>query len=246
MNKTNCYGCSACSIVCPKECISMEINNKGFYRPSINTLKCIRCELCEKVCPINQVNSKLLDETSLYSAYAKDKNIRNTSSSGGLAYILEKKSIEENKLVCGVSYNDKSKKAEHIVVSSTLDLESLKQSKYLQSISQNGFKEVINLIRNDKNKQATIIGTPCQISGLNNVLNMLKLRERVLLIDIFCHGVPSYLLWNKYLKEMSKRMKTNKLNVISFRDKKYSWHDYFMHINGGGRRMFAQENMIPI
>lgn len=234
MNKTNCYGCSACSIVCPKECISMEINNNGFYRPSINTLKCIHCGLCEKVCPINQVNSKLLDETSLYSAYAKDKNIRNTSSSGGLAYIFEKKGIEENKLVCGVSYNDKSKEAEHIVVSNTRDLEYLKQSKYLQSISQNGFKEVINLIRKDSNKQATIIGTPCQISGLNNVLNMLKLRERVLLVDIFCHGVPSYLLWNKYLKEISKKMKAKKINVISFRDKKYSWHDYFMHINGGG------------
>lgn len=85
-----------------------------------------------------------------------------------------------------------------------------------------------------------MFGTPCQIAGLNTVLIKKKLRDRVLLVDIYCHGVPSYLIWKKYWMWLDSRhgMKEDKVMKMTFRDKKYSWHKYFMHItsseNTGG------------
>lgn len=59
-----------------------------------------------------------------------------------------------------------------------------------------------------------------------------KLRARVILIDIFCHGVPTFNLWKNYLiwLENKKKIKKTEIKKLIFRDKKYSWHTYYMHI----------------
>lgn len=46
-----CTGCGACYNVCPKQAISMQADEEGFLRPSIDIGKCIDCGLCRKVCP---------------------------------------------------------------------------------------------------------------------------------------------------------------------------------------------------
>lgn len=51
------------------------------------------------------------------------------------------------------------------------------------------------------------------------------------------YGVPSNFLWTKYMKWVTRKMKlnaTDNIRSILFRDKSYSWHEYFMNINGGG------------
>ena len=50
--KYNCCGCSACLAICPKDAITMIIDEEGFEYPIINREKCICCNLCYKVCPI--------------------------------------------------------------------------------------------------------------------------------------------------------------------------------------------------
>ncbi|MGN1201993.1 MAG: Coenzyme F420 hydrogenase/dehydrogenase, beta subunit C-terminal domain [Eubacterium sp.] len=43
-------------------------------------------------------------------------------------------------------------------------------------------------------------GTSCQIEGLKNYLNSKGIpTDKLLLVDIICHGVPSPEVWKKYL-----------------------------------------------
>lgn len=50
--KAECCGCTACFAICPKQAISMEIDDEGFEYPRINEEQCIKCGMCLKVCPI--------------------------------------------------------------------------------------------------------------------------------------------------------------------------------------------------
>lgn len=48
--KEECCGCTACYSICPKEAISMIVDDEGFEYPQINEDKCVRCYMCLKVC----------------------------------------------------------------------------------------------------------------------------------------------------------------------------------------------------
>ena len=51
---TQCSGCNACAEICPKHCIKMVPDKKGFLYPNIDSTICINCGACEKICPIKK------------------------------------------------------------------------------------------------------------------------------------------------------------------------------------------------
>lgn len=51
-NKASCTGCYACVRICPKQCISMQPDEEGFWYPSVDKGICVNCGLCEKVCAV--------------------------------------------------------------------------------------------------------------------------------------------------------------------------------------------------
>lgn len=53
-NKSECCGCTACAMSCPKKSIIMRIDFEGFEYPEINYNTCICCNKCLKVCPIKK------------------------------------------------------------------------------------------------------------------------------------------------------------------------------------------------
>ena len=67
-----------------------------------------------------------------------------------------------------------------------------------------------------------ITGTPCQIASVRKFLRLRNREDDFLLVDLFCHGVPSQLLWQKY-REMNAAVFENADRVI-FRDKSFGWH----------------------
>lgn len=56
--KYDCCGCGACRSICPKNAISMELDNEGFMYPHINRDLCVRCYKCQRVCPIKSADEK--------------------------------------------------------------------------------------------------------------------------------------------------------------------------------------------
>ena len=88
-------------------------------------------------------------------------------------------------------------------------------------------------MENNPEQTYLAFGTPCQIYGLASVLERKKMRNRAILVDLFCHGVPSYLVWEEYLKSLQKHLKTDKLTDVVFRDKSIGWHNFVIRLDGG-------------
>ena len=207
-DKSKCTGCFACYNICPKNAIEMIEDENGFLYPEIDNKKCINCGLCKKVCPsLNEVDKKYPQKC--FAAYSKNKDIRNKSTSGGIATVLSQEIINDGGVVYGSAFTDKCC-VEHIRVTQIEDLHQLQGSKYVHSYIKDCYKNVKTDL---KDKTVLFIGTPCQIAGLKKYL--MKDYDNLLLIDIICHGVPS----QKYLQEEVKRIVGN-INVdrVNFRN----------------------------
>lgn len=89
-DKTKCCGCGACKNVCPKQCIKMLADEKGFLYPTVDKSVCVNCGLCNKICPITHGKENDGQKTA-YAAYNTDEAVRLASSSGGMFGLLAKR-----------------------------------------------------------------------------------------------------------------------------------------------------------
>lgn len=215
----DCYGCGVCAVVCPHNIIQIELNKDGFYEPSIsNITKCVNCGLCADTCAYLHENLSLKkDFTYSYGAWSKNPSIRKMCSSGGVGFEIGSYLISQGYKVCGVKYNPKKNIAEHYIANTIEELIPSIGSKYIQSYTVNGFKEI------NKKEKYLVIGTPCQIDSFRRYIRKFKKEDNFVLMDFFCHGVPSMLLWNKYIKWAEKKI--GKIKSVSWRNKQNGWHD---------------------
>ncbi|ACX76241.1 4Fe-4S binding domain protein [Fibrobacter succinogenes subsp. succinogenes S85] len=96
---SNCSSCAACANICARSAITMRLDDKGFYRPVIDTDKCIFCGTCEQVCPWTNVVSnpnECFNEPRTVAAFAKNDSIRLESSSGGI-FTMYHPEMDDNK-----------------------------------------------------------------------------------------------------------------------------------------------------
>lgn len=210
-----CVGCSACYSICPKKCIDMEMDSEGFYFPKVNKERCVGCNRCESVCPaIKQVPPTEMIKS--YAAYSKDNEARRNSSSGAVFYQIARECIKNNGVVFGAEF-DGNWNVRHSVVDNVEDLHKIQTSKYAQSNTNGIYKDVKKSLAN--NKRVVFAGTPCQCNALSLFLG--KKYENLVIIDFVCHGVPSPLVWNKYLKSIC-----DDVTSVNFRDKSNGWKNY--------------------
>ncbi len=219
VTKKSCFGCGACAAVCPLSCIAMEEDGEGFRYPKIDKERCIRCGKCQSVCP------SLRHETAerhlkTYAARNLQEEIRLKSSSGGVFSLLAKKVIAADGVVFGAALNE-ALEVVHTSADSDAALEALQGSKYLQSRAELCYSQTAELLK--KGKTVLFSGTPCQINGLKAFLG--KEEERLICVDIVCHGVPSSRAWRSYVTELEKSTGA-KLRSVSFRDKSEGWRSY--------------------
>ena len=214
----NCSGCHACASICPKSCITMKTDKDGFWYPQVNKTDCINCHLCEKVCPILSalpVSDK--NAPVAYAAYNIDEKTRLESSSGGIFSLLAQKILSDGGVVFGASFNDRFE-VEHIAVDPVDDLYKLRGSKYVQSRIGDSYQQAKRFLENGRTVLFT--GTPCQIGGLKSFLG--KEYDRLYTQDIICHGVPSPMVWQRYVKFREKKAASSTRRTFS-RHKKYGW-----------------------
>lgn len=227
-----CTSCTACSNICPKQCISFNKNKDGFNYPEIDKSKCIECSLCENICPVinkKQTNSK----TRAYAVKNKNEKVRLESTSGGFFSLLADYVLENDGYVAGAAY-DENFVVKHIIINDKSELYRLRGAKYSQSELGNIFFSIKKLL--EEGKMVLFSGTPCQCEGLKVFLK--KDYKNLITADLICHGVPSPEVWQKYIDYRSDKenggIRPKKINM---RCKDSGWSNYgysteFVYENG--------------
>lgn len=216
---SHCYGCGVCVPVCPVKIISLRENKDGFYSPVIDDQdKCIECGLCLKMCAFNhQEVAQYNTEIKAYAAWSNNALVREWCSSGGIGFEIGKKLIEEGYSALGVRYDARKNRAEHFIASTVEDFMPSVGSKYIPSYTADAFNQI------DRKKKYLVTGTPCQIDSFRRFIKHFKVEVNYVLLDFFCHGVPSMLLWDKYTAEL--KSKIGDIEFASWRNKTTGWHD---------------------
>lgn len=230
-NKKKCSGCTACYAVCPKQCIEMKADEEGFRYPAVDTEKCIRCGACERSCPILNPATEVPALQKAFLVQHKDDTVRLDSSSGGAFTAIASYVLSKGGVVFGAAY-DEYFQVRHCYVENTAKLWKFRNSKYVQSDVGDCFREVRDFLR--VGRWVCFSGTPCQIEGLNRFLG--KQYEKLVLVDVVCHGIPSPLIWNRYLEY--QRVEEQKPDNIRFRDKFYGYKYSTMSLIKGGKNVY--------
>ena len=130
---SNCTGCTACAMICPGDAIVMQEDSEGFARPSIDLVKCIHCGACNRVCPVLQ-NHSPSPIPKAYATQALDFELRRTSSSGGIFYLLGEHVIRRGGVVFGcILTKEPHLGVRHVCAETCEELSLMKGSKYVQS-----------------------------------------------------------------------------------------------------------------
>lgn len=226
-----CINCGVCKSICPKNAITYKKRDSGMYETVINEQLCIKCGLCYKVCPSNihsnfdvlnkmDIINKLFigDYISSFVCATKNQKILNESTSGGfitttINFLLEKNIYEGAFVLKGYNYNNQVITQ---FIKKNIDLVQTAKSRYLP-ISQ---YETAKYMIENPSKKIIIVGTPCNILSLNNLIKQKKLnRNNYLFIGLFCDKTMTYnvidyfknhpLINNKIIKDFYFRTKDN-------------------------------------
>lgn len=207
-----CTGCMACKDVCPRNAISIAYKN-GLTFPSVNHNLCVECRGCEKVCPIiTLVDKNGVENMHVYGGWAKDDNTRINGASGGAFSGLAHSFVIQHRgevAVYGACLNDN--RVKHIRVDSLDNLPLLMNSKYIQSSTEGIYRQ----IKNDILSGIWVLfsGTPCQVAGVYGYLGKLRNYEKLLTVELVCHGVPGNEALDIHLHHF------NSPRILSFRNK---------------------------
>ena len=219
IDKSQCCGCTACASICVHDAISMVPDVLGFKYPVVNKSKCVDCGLCDKVCSFND-HYDISDRESLPQAFAaRHIDIKEVlkSRSGGAFVCISDYILSKGGYIYGAGYKG------HFVVthkraSSAIERDEFRGSKYVQSDLDGIFSQIKQDLKNGD--WVLFSGTGCQVAGLKSFIPQI-LREKLVMIDIVCHGVPSPYIWRDYIRYIEKKH-NSVIKTVDFRNK----HDF--------------------
>lgn len=208
-SQNDCTGCFACEGICPVSAITQMTNKEGFRYPKIDVEKCISCKKCITTCPVLTPVDKF-PEGKIYASWTYNEGVRGKSSSGGLFYELAVNILETGGVIVGASM-DSQGYVHHLIADSPSGIDSLRGSKYVQSLIEGTlYKKIFQLLK--EGRKVLFTGCPCQVAAVKNYC---KGHNELYTLDIICHGVPSPELFAKLYSDIKR--KYPKLNAYNFR-----------------------------
>ncbi len=217
-----CTGCGACAEICPKACITMKPDQKGFAHPAVDPKQCIGCLRCQNACPI-ETPLQLPEQKSItYAGKSLNNENRNISSSGGVFSELVSLVLKKGGIVCGASF-DEAFTVKHSFAETMDQAAAFRGAKYSQSELIGVFRTVREQL--DNGRMVLFSGLPCQVGGLLGFLG--KHYPNLVCVDFVCHSVPSPELWKRYLKYRSDMDGHGKAPLsVNMRSKETGWSRY--------------------
>ena len=232
----SCTGCTACVYACSQNAISMVQNEEGFWFPEIDEKKCISCGACSKKCPVKQnKNSKNVDK-KYYAIYSLDKERRIKGSSGNaFGELVSVIKNQGDSVIYGAAFSDNCYQVT-CKSDKEVGLERLQKSKYCESYLGDAIKRINDDL--SKGRKVLFCGTPCQVSGIRSVLGQ---NNNLVLLDFVCHGVPSAVWFETYLKQIEKKYNSKAIKV-DFRSNAFGWSPECMEIHFNNGKIYRRTN----
>lgn len=211
----DCYGCGVCAASCGKKIISIDLNHDGFYEPRIiDEAKCTHCGICVDVCAFShtELANNEARPVKSWAAWSNDERFRRKCSSGGVGFEIGKQLIEQGYKAVGCRYDIKEQRAEHYIATSVEEFIASIGSKYIQSYTADAFSQI-----QKRGEKYLVTGTPCQIDSFRRMIRKFKCEDNFILLDFFCHCVPSMHVWKAYIKMLEPKI--GKVTNVSWRNK---------------------------
>lgn len=233
----NCFGCYACLNSCKKDAIRF-VEKNGFFSPEIDESKCVNCGLCQKNCPALHLPAKSTPYKKIaYAAINNDKNVRDSSSSGGVFYALATNALAEGGSAYGAAWTD-ALSVKHIRIDDISQIKYLQGSKYLQSCVGDVYKNVKKDL--ESGKKVLFSGVPCQIAGLTSFLG--KKYENLIKCEILCHGGASPIVFEEHLRYLSQAYGGN-IKGVCFRHKTALRPQNINYVLESGKKILLEDPM---
>ena len=164
----------------------------------------------------------------LDSAYAFKNKQKDNSSSGGafpsiVSLVAKEYDAESSIIVYGAAF-DEEFNVKHIEIQGTKEIDKLCGSKYVRSDTSGIYNAVLSHLVAGEN--VIFSGTPCQVHSLTKFLKLKKCNtDRLLTIDIVCHGTILPDVWADYRKWLIKKHRSDIVD-FSFRYQNTKWKSY--------------------
>lgn len=231
MNDT-CTGCAACEDVCPTNAISMVLNSKGFYEPSIDETKCVNCSKCIQLCPLN--TKQVVWPKRAYYGWNSSPEVLFKSSSGGAFYSIAQTVLQKGGVVFGAAYSEDWR---DIVFECTDDvaLEKLQKSKYTVSAASGVYRRIRKYL--SAGRTVLFVGTPCQCAGIKSVFG--DKYENLITCDFICGGTPSLLFYREHIDALQTKYGST-IESLDFRPKDWGWGKYRFFVRFKNGRKYVK------
>lgn len=157
-----------------------------------------------------------------WAAWSNEENVRRKCSSGGIGFEIGKQLIEQGYQAVGCRYDIREQRAEHYIATTVEEFIASIGSKYIQSYTDTAFNQIKR-----RGQKYLVTGTPCQIDSFRRMIRKFKCEDNFVLMDFYCHCVPSMLAWKAYIKMLEPKI--GKVTYASWRNKfEYGWHDSWL------------------